>query len=477
MTIEKASAIRGLSVAASRHLPDGPIDLAVICFLPDPGHVLPLLRLASRLKELSGCRVGCYLPSSFAKTIRHHGFDHYELPMKHPPPLSGLIATGSDRSMFYNSISIDLDLSDRYWTPFREAVSRELEAVLESLGHLKPHTMLCDSHVFLDWYERLACACRARLIVNRSEGSLRWLQRPFVRTYGLTNRADFVQRLGEATGWAAETWFRSWRRLRHPARRQRVMASKIAADKRVNVLFNVEAPTRPLETTYVSSGLAILESSLREVAKPLNRTEIVLAPIASADGDLAHELREWLNAHKCGSVIYVSFGTMISLSQHIVDVLVQGLIDVGEPVIWSSPASQRGLIERYTLPINFRVETFVAQRALLASDRIGCFVTHGGAGSAQEAAMCGKPVLCIPVMWDQPYNSSVLHRLGMGRTLSKRALTAQEISSEIRDLINNPIYAASARQVAAQIREHQRSAREAALLYELMADKKIERAD
>jgi hypothetical protein len=412
--------------------------------------------------------VSCYLPSRFATATSDYGFEYYELPIKEPPSLSGFTAIGSDRSTFHNAVSIDPVLSDHYWMPLRESASRHLGAVLESLADLKPHAILCDGHVFLDWYERLACACHARLIVNRSEGSLRWLQRPFVQTYGLTSRSDLAQRLGEAAGSAATTWHRLWRILRHPARRHRAMASKIAANGRADVIFDVSAPARKVQITYVSSGLAVLEASLQELAKPLERAEIIVAPMVSAGNDLAHELREWLTSCKPGRTIYVSFGTMITLSQRVVDVLVRGLIDVGEPVIWSSPASQRRLIERYSLPTHFRVESFVAQRALLASDRIGCFVTHGGAGSAQEAAISGRPVLCIPVMWDQPYNSSVLHHLGMGRTLSKRHLKASEISREIRGLIDNPSYAMSARKVASYICEHQGSAREAVLLRNLV---------
>ena len=106
---------------------------------------------------------------------------------------------------------------------------------------------------------------------------------------------------------------------------------------------------------------------------------------------------------------------------------------------------------------SFRLEEYVPQIALLASPRVGCFITHGGAGSVQDAVVCGKPVLCIPFMWDQPYNASLLRALGVGRVLSKRRVTWRRISREISELLNDPAYTESARRLAGDVRTLQTS--------------------
>jgi UDP:flavonoid glycosyltransferase YjiC (YdhE family) len=85
-------------------------------------------------------------------------------------------------------------------------------------------------------------------------------------------------------------------------------------------------------------------------------------------------------------------------------------------------------------------------------------LAHGcGAGSTQEAVVCGKPVLCIPFIWDQPYNCSPLTSLGVGRKLSKRRMSWRHISKEIRQLLNNPVYLESARRLAGDVRKLQAS--------------------
>ena len=114
-------------------------------------------------------------------------------------------------------------------------------------------------------------------------------------------------------------------------------------------------------------------------------------------------------------------------------------------------SSDLDVIAGIPLAANFRVEEFVAQRSLLSSDKVGCFVTHGGAGSTQEAATFGKPSLCIPFMWDQPYNCSVLQRLGVARKLSKRHLARRRVAAEVRELIVNPRYAEAARLLASSL--------------------------
>ncbi len=433
--------------------------MAIVCFLPDAGHVLPLLRLGRLLQTLAPSRVTCFLTGNFAAAARDHGFELREILAGAARWPDDLAVTLAGKSLFYNAFSGYTEMSDRYWMPLRDSASQELPTVVSALRDLEPHLLICDDHVFSDWYERLAASCGARLLVNRSEGTLRWMQRPYVRTYGFNSRAEVIQRLVEMLGRLSELWFRCWRRVRHPERSGKVRQLRVATDTRTAKAFEDCGASRVV-TTFVSSGLAALEplpESRGDEPAPGGH-QVILAPtIGLEQPELPPELQDWVARQAKGSIVYVSFGTMVALSEEVCAELVRGLIDSRATVIWSLPQSQHSMLLKHPLPSHFRIEKFVAQPALLASGQVGCFITHGGAGSTQEAVAFGTPVLCVPFMWDQPYNGSLLVRMGMGRMLSKHQLTRRRICHEIRTLLDDRKYAAAAAEQARAIRELQAS--------------------
>lgn len=437
--------------------------IAIVCFLPDTGHVLPLLRLARFLCNHMTCQVTCFLPSKFESTVREYGFQYCCLRSLSKQSALGVSAKLSNRSIFYNEF-LSFDINDCYWISLREAVSHELGDLVKTLRIVQPHFLLCDSHVFLDFYRRLAGCSGAKLIINRSEGTHRWKRRAFIAAYGLSDRQYWVQLLVEKVAWIARLGCRCWRVLRHPKRRQITQA----ADRRAEIVFKKYTASKT-DLLYVTSGLAVLEQStdIMELGFSKSR-EVVLAPIVNIaeTPPLPSALEEWLAKRESGRVVYVCFGTMMTLSESYLRELVKGFIDAQVSVIWSLPRPQLKLLAKHGLTDNFRVEEFVPQTSLLASKKIGCFVTHGGGGSAQEAVVYGKPVLCIPFMWDQPYNCSLLVRAGIGRRLSKRHIT--RIAKEIIELLDNPIYAERARCLADKVRKLQNSNRQSEWIHELL---------
>jgi UDP:flavonoid glycosyltransferase YjiC (YdhE family) len=424
-----------------------------MCFLPDAGHVLPLLRIG-RLFAEAGWEISCYVAEDFESAVRDFGFEYRPIHLGSRHRLAQIARILSEKSVFYNAFSNYMDLYDFYWIPLRAAVSQELSGIADALEATQPQALLCDSHEFLDWYERLAQCCGARLIVNRADGTLRRVQRPFVRTYGYGSRAATFQWLIEVSGRLSEQGLRLWRAIAHQARRGTAISEMTSARKQAQIAFRSRAATQ-IRKVQIVSGLAVLERLLGYAAEASKSSrEITLAPaIGNEPTRLSSELETWITAQEPKSIIYVSFGTMVVLSESMIVELILGLAAVGASVIWSLPTSQRGALEKHDIPESLRIEQFVPQRALLSSGRIRCFITHGGSNSCQEAAASGVPVLCVPFMWDQPYNGSLLVRLGMARMLPKHRVTRTRVSSEVRELLNNPQYAESARQWASALEE------------------------
>jgi UDP:flavonoid glycosyltransferase YjiC (YdhE family) len=448
--------------------------IAIVCFLPDTGHVLPLLRLARLICDHMTCQITCFLPSKFESTVRQYGFEYCCLRSLSKQFDPGVAAELSNRSIFYNAFSNYSDLYDCYFTPLREEASHELGYLVETMRIIQPHFLLCDSHSgFLDLYLRLSWCCGAKAIINRSEGTHRKIHRPFIQTYGLSDRPYWEQLLVETGGWIVQKGTKCWRVIRHSKRRQITQSMRTSAERRAEIVFKDDTATKT-DPVYVTSGLAVLEQSA-DIVKPeiADSKEVVLAPtVYIPETPLPGKLEEWLARRESGRVVYVCFGTMIGLSEAYMGELVQGFIGAQVSVIWSLSRPQLDFLEKFLakhgLTDNFCVEEYVPQITLLASEKIGCFVTHGGAGSTQEAVVCGKPVLCIPFVWDQPYNCSLLVRLGIGRRLSKRQIKRRQISKEIRELLDNPIYAERASFLSDKVRKLQNSKRQSEWIHEVL---------
>jgi UDP:flavonoid glycosyltransferase YjiC (YdhE family) len=65
----------------------------------------------------------------------------------------------------------------------------------------------------------------------------------------------------------------------------------------------------------------------------------------------------------------------------------------------------------------------------------------------------GKPVLILPHAHDQFDNAARIVRLGCGRVLARPRYNAESAIRELRVLLENPIYAASAARVGEIVRE------------------------
>ena len=77
------------------------------------------------------------------------------------------------------------------------------------------------------------------------------------------------------------------------------------------------------------------------------------------------------------------------------------------------------------LPDNFIVKNHIPQIAVLK--QAGLFITHGGLNSVSEAMIHGVPMLVIPFVSDQPVNARQVEKLGLGRVMNNKTITADKL--------------------------------------------------
>jgi pathogen-inducible salicylic acid glucosyltransferase len=124
---------------------------------------------------------------------------------------------------------------------------------------------------------------------------------------------------------------------------------------------------------------------------------------------------KWLNAKPAKSVLYVSFGSVTSLTKEQMEELAQGLKGSGKYFLWVvRAAKQKTLPEGFVENLGEKglVVTWSPQLKVLAHEAIGCFLTHCGWNSTLEAIYFGVPMLAMPQHWnDHPTNAKFIEEI------------------------------------------------------------------
>ncbi|CAK7329997.1 unnamed protein product [Dovyalis caffra] len=143
------------------------------------------------------------------------------------------------------------------------------------------------------------------------------------------------------------------------------------------------------------------------------------APKTTVHGDLlkADDCIEWLDTKPPSSVVYVSFGSVVSLKQDQWDEIAYGLLNSGVSfLLVLKPCHKDAGHDLVVLPDGFlekagdkcKVVRWSPQEKVLAHPSVACFVTHCGWNSSMEALTSGMPVVAFPQWGDQVTDAKYL---------------------------------------------------------------------
>ena len=105
---------------------------------------------------------------------------------------------------------------------------------------------------------------------------------------------------------------------------------------------------------------------------------------------------------------------------------------------------------RYPLPDSICVAEYAPYSALFA--RAAAVIHQGGVGTTAQCLRAGKPMLIMPYSHDQPDNARRMRRLKVARIIQKGNFTPRRVAAKLQMLLENPIYAHRAQQVAMRLR-------------------------
>lgn len=116
---------------------------------------------------------------------------------------------------------------------------------------------------------------------------------------------------------------------------------------------------------------------------------------------------KWLETKPQNSVVFISFGSMVSLSQQEMEEIAWGLLESGFYFLWVVKDSERHKLPKGFLDLTTQnqekgiILNWCNQLEMLAHDSVGCFVTHCGWNSTLEGLSLGVPMVGVPKWVDQ----------------------------------------------------------------------------
>ena len=100
--------------------------------------------------------------------------------------------------------------------------------------------------------------------------------------------------------------------------------------------------------------------------------------------------------------------------------------------------------------------------------RASIVVHQGGVGTTGQGLRAGLPVLIVPHAHDQFDNAARVVRLGCGRMMARPRYNAASATKELRQLLENPHYAANATKVAKEVQRENGAASAADAIEEVL---------
>ena len=136
--------------------------------------------------------------------------------------------------------------------------------------------------------------------------------------------------------------------------------------------------------------------------------------------DAPWELREPL-AGRDGPLVYLSLGSLGSADVELMQRLVDTLADAPYRVIVSKGPQH----ELLRLPDTMVGEEFLPQTSILP--QVDAVITHGGNNTITECFHFGKPMVVLPLFWDQYDNAQRVHETGFGLRLDTYGHAPEEL--------------------------------------------------
>jgi MGT family glycosyltransferase len=162
-----------------------------------------------------------------------------------------------------------------------------------------------------------------------------------------------------------------------------------------------------------------------------------------------------------GAVIYLSLGSLGSGDVALMRTLISSLSASPYRVIVSMGPQH----DQLKLAGNMAGAEFLPQTSVLPN--VDLVITHGGNNTVTESLYFGKPMVVLPLFWDQYDNAQRLHETGFGRRLDTYQHSTEELCATIEALLNDRALAWRLSRLSATLQARPGTVRAAELIEQL----------
>jgi MGT family glycosyltransferase len=164
-----------------------------------------------------------------------------------------------------------------------------------------------------------------------------------------------------------------------------------------------------------------------------------------------------------GPLVYLSLGSLASGDVELMRGLIAALADSPYRVIVSKGPQH----EELELPDNMTGEEFLPQTSILP--HVDAVITHGGNNTVTESLYFGKPMVLLPVFWDQYDNAQRMHETGFGIRLDTYGHDPAELPAAVDRLLADAATRARLDALSTRLRAAPGTERAADLIEELVS--------
>jgi MGT family glycosyltransferase len=128
-------------------------------------------------------------------------------------------------------------------------------------------------------------------------------------------------------------------------------------------------------------------------------------------------------------LVYLSLGSLGSADVELMQRLIDTLADTPHRVVVSMGPQHAQL----KLASNMVGEEFLPQVSVLP--HVDAVITHGGNNTVTECLYLGKPMVVLPLFWDQYDNAQRMHETGLGIRLDTYGHAPEELTGALEDVL------------------------------------------
>jgi zeaxanthin glucosyltransferase len=152
------------------------------------------------------------------------------------------------------------------------------------------------------------------------------------------------------------------------------------------------------------------------------------------------DIARWLDAEPGVPVVYVSFGSFLSVRADVLARVGAALRSLPVRVALAMGSADPAVVG--DLPAGWLVREFLPQVALV--ERSSLVVTHGGNNSVTESLTAGVPMLVLPFSTDQFTGAAAIENAGLGLVLDPNTATVTALRVAIESLLGGETAGAAA---------------------------------